>query len=221
MTGRSGRAVLAGAVLTLLTACGTTLDQTTATLARVAGTACLSPILATAVPVGDELWLTVAHAIAGADDDLRVITQEGIELPVRVVAFDPDRDLALLDAPGFEAPPISVSEAAAGDSGVIAVVGGDLTVDRIPFEIKRLVTASSGDIYDQGQVLREAFDLRAEVGPGDSGGPLLNGQGAMVGMLFARSTGKAGSAWALTPAEITAFLESMTDRVDVDRGRCR
>jgi S1-C subfamily serine protease len=186
----------------------------------VAGTACLRPILATAVAVEDNLLLTVAHAIAGAEADLAVIDLEGIERAALVVAFDPEHDLALLEVDGFKHP-IELAAAAAGATGTIGAVGSDLVVEAIPYRVIRIVSASSGDIYDQGQVLRQALEIEANVGPGDSGAPLLDDGGAMVGMLFAESEGVDGSAWALDVSEIESFLGSPRTGAEVDRGRCR
>ena len=60
---------------------------------------------------------------------------------------------------------------------------------RFPIGSSASSTASSGDIYDEGQVLRQTIEIEAEVGPGDSGAPLLDETGAMVGLLFAESEG--------------------------------
>jgi S1-C subfamily serine protease len=186
----------------------------------VAGTACLKPILATAVVVDNGLLLTVAHAVAGADPDLTVIDLGGTERAALVVAFDPARDLALLEVEGFTSP-IRMGVPVAGSTGTIGAVGSDLTVQAVPYRVIRIVAASSGDIYDEGEVLRQALEIEASVGPGDSGAPLLDEEGAMVGMLFAASEGVDGSAWALDVSEIESFLDSPRPGAEVDHGRCR
>jgi S1-C subfamily serine protease len=180
----------------------------------------LKPILATAVVVEDGLLLTVAHAIAGAEEDLKVISLDGTERPARVVAFDPERDLALLEVDGFHEPiEMAAPEMEAG--GTIAAVGSDLAIEGIPYRILRLVTARSGDIYNEGEVLRQALEIEARVSPGYSGAPLLDRDGAMVGLLFAGSQGVEDSAWALQMSEIEEFLESAGRSGEVDRGKCR
>ncbi len=213
---------MAAALVIGLSTCGgqDSIEVATPSLARLAGTACLKPILATAVAVEDGLLLTVAHAVAGADDDLRAIDVGGTELGAVIVAFDPERDLALLRVDGFH-DPITLAVPEPEGAGTIAAVDGDLAIDAIPYEIIRVVGASSGDIYDQGQVLRQTIEIDAQVGPGDSGAPLLDETGAMVGLLFAESEGIEGSAWALHISEIEAFLSSPRSDTEVDRGRCR
>ena len=56
-----------------------------------------------------------------------------------------------------------------GGTGIIAAVGSDLSVEANPYRIIRIVTASSGDIYDQGQVLRQVIEIEADVRPGRLG----------------------------------------------------
>jgi S1-C subfamily serine protease len=211
---------MAGLIASLST-CGSAEEAEEAgpSLARVAGTACLKPILATAVVVEDGFLLTVAHAIAGAEEDLRVIDLGGTERLAGVVAFDPERDLALLEVDGLhERIERAVPEAEA--IGTIAAVGSDLAVKAIPYRILRVVTARSANIYDEGEVLRQALEVEARVSPGDSGAPLLDRDGAMVGMLFAGTDSVEDSAWALHISEIEEFLAAERSG-KVDRGRCR
>lgn len=222
----SGRGLVWLAVLVV--ACGGVqarspihMDDVSASLGRIEGTACLKPILATAAIVEVGRMLTVAHAIAGAGDDLRVVTLDGVEHELIVIGFDPVRDLALLEVDGLQGPSLAFGSVASGDAGVITAVTGDLEIDHIPYRVTRVVTARSGDIYNQGDVQRQALDLEAEVGPGDSGAPLLDPSGEIVGVLFADTTGVEGSAWALHPAEIESFLATVTGDGEVDRGRCR
>jgi S1-C subfamily serine protease len=215
------RAIPALSLVAFIAACaGSPIDEAGASLGRVAGTACLRPILATAVVVDDERMLTVAHAVAGADDDLHVLGLDGIRYSVTVIGFDPNRDLALLYVAGLDAPSIQLGTAGEGDSGFITSISRDQEIKRIEYRVARVVTARSGDIYDEGEVLRKAFDLDAVTEPGDSGAPLIDESGSMVGMLFSRSTDADGS-WALHVDEIDAFLESVPGQDEVDRGRCR
>lgn len=176
--------------------------------------------------VGPGQMLTAAHAIAGADDDLHVVALDGQEHSVRVVAFDDQRDLALLQVDDFDSRPVQLGQPVEGDRGVITSISRDLELRVIDYRIVQVVIARSGDIYDEGEVLRTALELDATIEPGDSGAPLIDDSNQMVGTVFARSTGTgAGEAWALHPDEINAFLATATDvavgDVEVDRGRCR
>lgn len=211
------------------TACGRSTDVGTEpsetdiaqSVARLAGTACLRPIIASAVVVGEGLLLTVAHAVAGAEDDLRVITPDGAEHGVVVVGFDPERDLALLFAESLDAPVLLLGTAAAEDIGVIASVTSGLDVEMIEYRVRRRVNARSGNIYREGTVERAALDLEAAITAGVSGAALINGEGAIAGVVYAASTELDSVTYALETSEISAFLESVDVETAVDRGRCR
>jgi S1-C subfamily serine protease len=217
----AGRAqlLLAIALALIAAACSTTHPATS--VVRLAGTACLKPIIGTGVAVGDDLVLTVAHTIAGAEDDLRIVTPQGEERSVTVVAFDPERDLALLAAEGLDATPVILGSAGKGDSGTIAAVKGDLAVEFIKYTVLRVVNARSTDIYNEGHVERDALDIKARIEPGVSGAPLVDSNGEVVGIVFARSESREEGGYALSTSEITAFLDSVDPGTVVDRGRCR
>ncbi|MCZ6736789.1 MAG: serine protease [Actinobacteria bacterium] len=187
----------------------------------MAGTACLKPIIGTGVAVDDDLVLTVAHTIAGAEDDLRIVTPQGEERSVTVVAFDSDRDLALLAVEGLDATPVVLGSAGKGDSGTIAAVNGDLAVEFIKYTVLRVVNARSTDIYNEGHVERDALDIKARIEPGVSGAPLVDSNGEVVGIVFARSETREEGGYALSTSEITDFLDSVDPGTVADRGRCR
>ena len=63
------------------------------------------------------------------------------------------------------------------------------------------VNAQGRDIYNQGFVTRQIFILQANVIPGNSGGPLINVRGAVLGVVFAASSSDPSQAYALTDAE--------------------
>lgn len=219
MSPRRARLLLAIALALIAAACSTTHPATS--VVRLAGTACLKPIIGTGVAVGDDLVLTVAHTIAGAEDDLRIVTPQGEERPVTVVAFDSDRDLALLAVEGLDATPVVLGSAGKGDSGTIAVVNGDLAVEFIKYTVLRVVNARSTDIYNEGHVERDALDIKARIEPGVSGAPLVDSNGEVVGIVFARSETREEGGYALSTSEITDFLDSVDPGAVADRGRCR
>lgn len=219
MSPRRAQLLLAIALALIAAACSTTHPATS--VVRLAGTACLKPIIGTGVAVGDDLVLTVAHTIAGAEDDLRIVTPQGEERPVTVVAFDSDRDLALLAVEGLDATPVILGSAGKGDSGTIAVVNGDLSVEFIKYTVLRVVNARSTDIYNEGHVERDALDIKARIEPGVSGAPLVDSNGEVVGIVFARSETREEGGYALSTSEITDFLDSVDPGAVADRGRCR
>ncbi len=158
--------------------------------------------------------VTNAHVVAGATS-VRVV-QDGtgtpINLPARVVLYDPHRDVAVLDVPGLSRPALGFSGGgAAGDVG--DVVGypenGGFTVD--PARITTRMSATGPDIYDNATVTRDVYQLRALVRPGNSGGPLVAPSGAVYGIVFAAATDTSDTGYALTAAEAGADARAGAD----------
>ncbi|MHA7984243.1 MarP family serine protease [Rathayibacter sp. CAU 1779] len=146
--------------------------------------------------------VTNAHVVAGASS-VGVIGQDGRGYSATVVAFDPQRDVAVLSVPDLTAPALSTGGTlTAGDGAVVAGYpgGGPYTLGSA--RIRGELNAAGTDIYQHDAVLRDIYSLRATVRPGNSGGPLFDDQGEVVGMVFARSTTDADTGYALTLDEL-------------------
>lgn len=166
--------------------------------------------------------VTNAHVVAGVDSPLVQVTGTGPELPARVVAFDPQRDLAVLAVPGLDAPPLPVGEdLARGDDAVVAGFPLDGPYQYSPARVRQVLEARGEDIYGTPGVVREVYSLYARVEPGNSGGPLLDERAAVVGVVFARSLDDASTGYALTLAESAPVLAAAPGLQDaVDTGPC-
>ncbi|MFC5997530.1 MarP family serine protease [Quadrisphaera sp. GCM10027208] len=166
--------------------------------------------------------VTNAHVVAGVDSPLVQVTGTGPELPARVVAFDPERDLAVLAVPGLDAPPLPVGEdLARGDDAVVAGFPLDGPYQYSPARVRQVLEARGEDIYGTPGVVREVYSLYARVEPGNSGGPLLDERAAVVGVVFARSLDDASTGYALTLAESAPVLAAAPGLQDaVDTGPC-
>lgn len=209
----------------VLTGCGPDVEQRNADLAgitaRVAATACGRPTVGSAVAIDNGLLLTNAQVLAGVESGIEVLVPGADHgLPAEVVGFDPTRDLALLAVPGFAAVPLGLATTERGERTVIAAVNNDLELVTIEAGVNRIISARSGDIYDEGEVLRRAIDLGAEVGPGASGAGVFDADLKLVGMVFADSRDLA-TTYALESLEIEAFLAETDPTTGVDTGRCR
>ena len=65
--------------------------------------------------------LTNAHVVAGVTTGLTVTTRDGTQLPARVVLYDPQVDIAVLDVPGLDLTPLHFdNQARPGDNAVVA-----------------------------------------------------------------------------------------------------
>lgn len=149
--------------------------------------------------------LTNAHVVAGARSVLIAGDGSGasIGLRARVVLFDPNTDVAVLDVPGLAR--TSLAFAGQVTAGAPAeVIGyplnGPFTPTAARVAAHQLVTGPN--IYFDTTVTRRVYVLRAIVRPGNSGGPLLAPDGKVDGVVFASSTTDPDTGYALTARQV-------------------
>lgn len=166
-------------------------------------------------------FLTNAHVVAGTKS-LQVVREDGRAVEGTVVYFDPDMDLAVIDAPKLGVRPLSLSGSSSrGDS--VAVIGypenGGL--DATPARIRGQLVAPGNDIYGEGSVVREVLSLRADVRPGNSGGPVVNREGDVVGVVFAASVDRDDTGYAMTSRQVaSAVAAGVSASKPVGTGPC-
>jgi S1-C subfamily serine protease len=148
--------------------------------------------------------LTNAHVVAGVTQHQTVTTTTGRVLPATVVFYDPQVDVAVLDVPGLDLPPLQFGpQANAGDDAVVA--GYPLNAQSLQQAAARIggsQEAVGANIYHTASVTRQVYEIRAVVEFGNSGGPLLSASGEVDGVVFAAATNVADTGYALTGAEV-------------------
>jgi S1-C subfamily serine protease len=152
--------------------------------------------------------LTNAHVVAGVTNPV-VQTADGTEHQAHVVRYDPARDVAILDVPGLGTTPLSFGPAVGEGAG--AVVAGfpqDGPFTAGAARVRSVEKATGPDIYQNREVTRQIYSLYATVRPGNSGGPLLNRDGHVLGVVFASSTDDAHTGYALTAAEVSPDVKA-------------
>jgi S1-C subfamily serine protease len=187
---------------------------------KVEGTACRSERDGSGFSVARDLVMTNAHVVAG-QDDTTVVRPDGTRLAATPVAFDPDRDLALLSVPGLDQVPLAIADGHVGDpAAVFGHPGGQNAIRVAPASIRQQVRAVGRSLYGTGVVRRNVYVLAAELAPGDSGGGLVNDDGDVVGVAFAIAPDRAKTtAYALTAEELRPVVEER-GLVPVDTGPC-
>jgi S1-C subfamily serine protease len=187
-----------------------TADKVAASTVKVESTACGRIVEGSGSVVGADLIETNAHVVAGGSAVTVVRHPDGVALNAEVVAFDPNRDLAILHVPGIDRPALPVRGSGFGDGGVGAVFGHPLggPLRLAPFKVGSEVTANGRDIYDSHTTQRHVFILASNLQPGDSGSALVNPAGEVVGVAFAIAPDRADVAYALTDEELQPVLAS-------------
>ena len=147
--------------------------------------------------------LTNAHVVAGTST-VGVQTATQGTLAARVVVFDPERDVAVLYVPGLKATPLPFAAAPAATDASAVVLGypEDGPFDVQPARIRNLGTITGHDIYGQGSITREIYSVRSLVRSGNSGGPLINPDGSVLGIVFATALDSSDTGFVLSYKEI-------------------
>ena len=163
------------------------------------------------------LIVTSAHTVAGSHT---ITVERGrSSAAVELVALDPERDLAVLTAPGWSDPGRVLSAPEQNAAAHLAVWNPGEEISVADTEITRLLRVTIEDIYVVGEYERRAFEVAATVVRGDSGAPVVADDGSVYGIVYARSRERDGVAFAVSSVEIDDLL-SRTGVAAVDSGRC-
>lgn len=146
--------------------------------------------------------MTNAHVVAGVETP-EVVTADGT-VPATVVFYDEDLDIAVLSFADGDREPLEFATEPTRKGASVAVLGypQDGPYDVRPARVRATQKLRSPDIYGDGTVVREVLSLRTTVRPGNSGGPVVSGDGKVVGLVFAASVSDSETGYALSNAQI-------------------
>ncbi|HKW69157.1 MAG TPA: trypsin-like peptidase domain-containing protein, partial [Candidatus Dormibacteraeota bacterium] len=133
------------------------------------------------------------------------------------------RDVAVLYVPGYTATGLTFGAATRGTKGAVIGYPGGQSEKVSAAVVDGEVPAEGRDIYNQDLVTRQIFVLQASVHPGNSGGPLVDLDGKVLGMVFATSASDPNQAYALTADEIAPDIrdaEANPSARDTSRYAC-
>ena len=149
----------------------------------------------------DGMILTNGHVVSDKDADYTVLTNDGKKYPARVLARDSIRDLAVIKIEGEKTidnqgklnlksfPPLKLGDSDKLQIGqTVIAIGNALGEFRNTVSVGvisglgRTVTASGGGMIE---TLEDVIQTDAAINKGNSGGPLLNLKGEVIGVNFA------------------------------------
>lgn len=152
----------------------------------------------------DGLIVTNNH-VAGRGDTLKIVLDDGRALDGRVTARDPQRDLALVEVDAIELPAAEI-----GDSS--RVRPGQLVIT-IGHPHGQVNTLTAGIVVAAGQAATEGgprsgdlLQIDAKIAPGNSGGPLVDTTGRVLG-INAMVAGRLGMA--IPSATVERFVAAL------------
>jgi S1-C subfamily serine protease len=158
-----------------------------ASVVRVLGTACGLGVQGSGWVARDGVVVTNAHVVAGQDDTTVQLEGGGAKHDADVIWFDVSNDLALLRSSGISG---TRTLAMSDDSepGTAAAILGfpeNGPYDVQPGRLGETTAANTQDAYGRGPVRRTITTLRGLVRHGNSGGPMVDGNGRVVTTIFA------------------------------------
>jgi serine protease Do len=164
------------------------------------------------------LIVTNHHVIDGASEVI-VKLDDGTELPARVVGSDDKTDIAVLRITSTKPLPV----VSWGDSDTLKVGDWVLAIGN-PFGLGGTVT--SGIVSARGRDIRSGpyddfIQVDAAINRGNSGGPLFNTSGQVVGIntaIFSPNGGNVGLGFAVPANQAKAIVAQILDHGSVERG---
>jgi S1-C subfamily serine protease len=194
-------------------------------IVKVMGTAesCGKVLEGTGFVFDERRVMTNAHVVGGVDEPTVQIGGEGRKYDAKVVLYDWERDIAVLDVPDLNAPVLrfTADDAVSGDDAIVAGYPENGAYDVRPARVRGRITANGPDIYHRGTVRRDVYSLYATVRQGNSGGPLLTPEGRVYGVVFAKSLDDPNTGYALTADEIKEdVVQGRTANQQVDSDSC-
>jgi S1-C subfamily serine protease len=142
----------------------------------------------TGVVVTDQGAILTAYHVVEDATDITLTFADGSKAAGTVTAQDPTKDIALVTA---DQPPANIPPAVLGNPGSLSI-GSDAYIVGNPFGLYGSMSAGvvsgldrSFKRRDTGQLMQGLIQVDAAINPGNSGGPLLDANGAVVGIVTA------------------------------------
>jgi len=151
----------------------------------------------------DGLILTNKLVVSDEQAEYTVLTNDGQEYPARVLARDPAQDIAIIKVEKTGLPTLKLGDSDKIETGqTVIAIGNALGEFRntvsvgVVSGLRRSVSASSG-IGQSVEQLENVIQTDAAINSGNSGGPLLNLNGEVVGISTAVAQGAQSIGFAL------------------------
>jgi S1-C subfamily serine protease len=183
---------------------------------KVLGSACGLGIEGSGWIAKPGIVVTNAHVVAGEDDTVVQLRGTGPKLRAHAIAFETRDDIAVLKVDGLagRALPLAADVPAGRSAAVLGFPrngGYDVRAARLG-STQRVI---SQDAYGRGPVTRSMLSFRGLVRHGNSGGPLVDGQGRVAGTIFAAASGgRRRGGFAVPNAVVKQILGSAHGTVD-------
>lgn len=189
---------------------------------RVEGRGCGGIIEGSGFVVDKGIVVTNAHVIAGVPKPT-VVDQTGV-FKAAPIWFDPDMDIAILKVANLPDPALPLATSAHLAPGAAAVVlgfpgGGPMIANKAV--VIDQVRAVGRNIYNRGVVTRNIYELQTDIKSGNSGGPVIESDGEVAAIVFAKGVSQPNVGYALLIDEARPLIDqAKSRRTPVSVGSC-
>lgn len=162
----------------------------------------------------DGYIVTNKHVVADTEAQYAVFTNDGKKYEAKVIDRDPVQDLAVIKIEGKNFPSLSFADSDQVKLGqTVIAIGNALAEFRntvslgIVSGLSRRITASDG--RGNSELLDQLIQTDAGINSGNSGGPLLNLSGEVIGVNVAVANGANSIGFALSSNSVKNIVDSV------------
>lgn len=167
---------------------------------------CARRLMGSGFVVDSNHVITNAHVVAGTSQ-VRLDTVTGI-FDAEVVYYNPGLDIAVLKSDAIDLPALQWAPevAQSGDDAIVMGFPQSGPFEAAPARIADRIEISGPDIYATGRVERESYTARGTIRQGNSGGPMVDTEGNVLGVVFGSAVDTSDIGYALTAKEVREAL---------------
>lgn len=196
-------------------------NKDSVSVVKVEGSGCGGIVAGSGFIIAPGYVATNAHVVAGVA--LPYVIDNNGQHVATAVWFDPNLDYAILRVNDLAGSALSVNSAIASSGTSAAVLGypGGGSLNAKPAVVLDEFVANGSNIYGKGSTNRDVYEIKATVIPGNSGGPLINSKGQVIGLVFAESTSYNQVGYALTMQQpLNELHQAEQNPQSVSTGSC-
>lgn len=175
--------------------------------------------------ISEDGYIVTNDHVAGTATKITIAFPDGTQMEADLVGSDPETDIALLKVnPSEPLPYLAFEEAGDAVVGEWAIALGNpfgLFEAAEPTVTVGVVSAVGRDFpAQQGRIFRDMIQTDAAINSGNSGGPLVNALGRVIGMntfIYSRSGGSVGLGFSVPAWRVQQVVAELRENGSVDR----
>lgn len=163
----------------------------------------------------DGLILTNKHVVKDTNANYSVLTNNGTSIEARVLARDPVQDIAILKVEAQNLPVVELGNSDNLRIGQTVIAIGNVLGEFRNSASMGIVAGLKRNINASGEELRDIIQTDAAINQGNSGGPLLDSEGRVIGINTAMAIGAENVGFAIPINRAKRDIEQVRDTGEI------